>query len=630
MGKGCRGGLRRTIRGRIGVIAGALAVIAATCGLVLERVRFERDEAVAEVVQKNEALTLAYEQQVLRTLQVIDQAIRFVRHEYLVGGKGFAVREALESGWLDPQLFLYAAIIDGNGRVILSSTSSAVVDVSDREYYRYHRDSGVDELWIGAPTVGRLSGKLSIHLTRPIQGPDGSFIGVAMVAVAPEFLAEGHRYLDIGEQGLVVFAGVDGIARVRRAGQQTVFGADMRGSTLHRAAQQDRSGNFVSVGRIEGVPRFVSYRRLQDYPFVASVGVSVDGPDELNDSRWAGTVERTREATAKSLKAIEMLTAAHLSISVITTLYRGNASGDRLPRLIAWLDQLVSAPLHVRYLNLHLLEVDDLSARALRLTADEQLTALRAIRAFVERHAGKQLYVHPFRDMRLLLLGQDETIERDAAGHVTRRKGESNCIWNGCDAYTTASVRGVDAHGGRSNCGRTNKEGVAWFKGDRAGYERQIALYHTPQAHGGCQGCRFFLACKGNCPGTAIDGDWRNRSEHCAVWYGLLEDEERRIALRGAMPLSLSPFRPELEAALVDAWRHGRNVSLRRLVEWFATPAAERAPLFEKPGDRPHGDIPHGDEHGDIDHGDHTDVHHATIRRENEEVSALQIDKNDR
>ena len=28
-----------------------------------------------------------------------------------------------------------------------------------------------------------------------------------------------------------------------------------------------------------------------------SVGISVDGPDDLNDARWAGTVARTREAT---------------------------------------------------------------------------------------------------------------------------------------------------------------------------------------------------------------------------------------------------------------------------------------------------------------------------------------------
>ena len=39
-------------------------------------------------------------------------------------------------------------------------------------------------------------------------------------------------------------------------------------------------------------------RMFRDYK--VHVGVSVDGPGELNDSRWAGTLERTREATAKT------------------------------------------------------------------------------------------------------------------------------------------------------------------------------------------------------------------------------------------------------------------------------------------------------------------------------------------
>jgi uncharacterized protein len=37
------------------------------------------------------------------------------------------------------------------------------------------------------------------------------------------------------------------------------------------------------------------------------IGISLDGPDELNDSRWAGTEEATRAATAKTHNAIRRL-----------------------------------------------------------------------------------------------------------------------------------------------------------------------------------------------------------------------------------------------------------------------------------------------------------------------------------
>src|SRR5205085_33695 len=75
-------------------------------------------------------------------------------------------------------------------------------------------------------------------------------------------------------------------------------------------------------------------------------------------------------------------------------------------------------------------------------------------------------------------------------------------------------------------------------KAGMEGFERYIALYHTRQEHGGCKGCRFFLMCKGQCPGTAIDGDWRNRTEHCDVWKTLYRHLEEQMLDRGLCPIS--------------------------------------------------------------------------------------------
>jgi uncharacterized protein len=38
-----------------------------------------------------------------------------------------------------------------------------------------------------------------------------------------------------------------------------------------------------------------------------SVGISIDGPGDLNSARWHGTLEKTRESTEKSQSAIERL-----------------------------------------------------------------------------------------------------------------------------------------------------------------------------------------------------------------------------------------------------------------------------------------------------------------------------------
>lgn len=227
------------------------------------------------------------------------------------------------------------------------------------------------------------------------------------------------------------------------------------------------------------------------------VGISIDGPPELNRVRCEPAL------TERTLTAITKLCDRGLYPSIITTIHRGNAD---LTALLPWLDSLHVQG--VRYLNLHELEVE---------CGKESLALSEAnnIRIYLEIYEWSKttaMHVLPFADIKALL---------------TTRHPQTTCVWNHCDPLTTPAVHGINASGDLSNCGRTNKDGVNWVKGDRPGHERYFALFHTPQEHGGCQGCRYFAFCKGHCPGTAIDGDWRNRTANCRLWYSLFDRIER-------------------------------------------------------------------------------------------------------
>src|SRR2546423_2943965 len=84
------------------------------------------------------------------------------------------------------------------------------------------------------------------------------------------------------------------------------------------------------------------------------VGVSVDGPGELNDLRWHGNLDTTRESSAKTQAAIEKLCGEGIPPSLIITLHRGNATAEKLPALLEWVRDLDH--LGVRNIGLHLLE----------------------------------------------------------------------------------------------------------------------------------------------------------------------------------------------------------------------------------------------------------------------------------
>jgi uncharacterized protein len=280
------------------------------------------------------------------------------------------------------------------------------------------------------------------------------------------------------------------------------------------------------------------------------VGISVDGPAELNDIRWAGNLEQTRMASAKTQAAIERLCKEGMTPTLIITLHRSNATPDKLPALQDWLLHLER--LGVVGARLHILEVDNDSVRAKYSLSDkENLECMLSFLKF-EREALTTLRFDLFQEMQNLLCGNDN---------------DTSCVWNACDSYTTRAVRGIEGNGQRSNCGRTNKDGIDFVKSDVEGFERYLALYYTPQEHGGCNQCRFFLMCKGQCPGTALDGDWRNRTEHCRVWMGLYQHLESEMMERGLIPISRDMRRPQLEKIFLTHWAEGRNLTIASAIE---------------------------------------------------------------
>src|SRR6185503_15584785 len=338
----------------------------------------------------------------------------------------------------------------------------------------------------------------------------------------------------------------------REGGQFSIFGGEALLTPLPileeifaYGLERFGSNSIQSNGTLITDEHIVLFQRYKVH-----VGLSLDGPDELNDSRWAGTLEKTRAATHASFVALHKLLKVKIVPSIITTLYRGNAVGERLWRLMQWFTTLNK--LGIRSMRIHLLEVENDRVRStMALTNEENTAALLSLYHFQKMHPGIDFDI--FNDMRKLLMAEDQQV---------------TCIWNACDPYTTAAVRGVNGQGESSNCGRMNKEGVDWRKADVVSHDRQVALYHTPQEELGCQGCRFFFACKGQCPGTAQDGDWRNRSEHCASWMALFERMEADLIQEGRVPLSKQPeLRQRVDAVMLRFWESGKNISIHEALQ---------------------------------------------------------------
>lgn len=290
------------------------------------------------------------------------------------------------------------------------------------------------------------------------------------------------------------------------------------------------------------------------------VGISCDGPERCSDARAAGNLDETRAATKRTTDNIELLLKEGLAPSLIITLWKGNCDEEAFQILCDWIVRLDS--LGLRYINLHYLEIDGVKASKLRVDTKMLIQRMKQLMS-LERQL-KNTRIENFHEYVTLL---------------RRDNGHTYCVWHACDVLTTPAVQGIDGQGNKTNCGRTNKDGVNWLKASTSGIERQMALYNTPYRDGGCKGCRFFLMCKGECPGTGLDGDWRNRTEHCEVIMAIFEHYENLLLELGDVPASLHPDRQRWEREFFSGVQGGQAQA------------------------DCHGDSPHGDSHGD-----HTDA----------------------
>jgi diguanylate cyclase (GGDEF)-like protein/PAS domain S-box-containing protein len=244
--------------------------------VTLERISHEREEAIFTAQRANENLTLALEEQTTRALKAAEQVLLFMRHEDREDEQIITLNELVESGLAEDNIFAGAFVVDGSGSVLLRDGTPGPTSVADRQYFLAHRGKTVQGVTVSEPiSSGRVTGRPVIPVTLRRTGTDGSFAGVYVVGIDATYFVSSYGRFDVGREGLIQLVGLDGVARARRASGRRSYGDDMRASTILKEVAKAPSGSFLSAGRLDGVKRYSSFRRVPDYPLVVGVGTSV-------------------------------------------------------------------------------------------------------------------------------------------------------------------------------------------------------------------------------------------------------------------------------------------------------------------------------------------------------------------
>lgn len=172
----------------------------------------------------------------------------------------------------------YPLAIDAKGRVISSWRRASVgIDMSQQLFFLHHQRSTDINLKINPISIGlgAMAGKHTLRFTRRVNHPDGSMLGVLVVAIEPSYLSKLSDDYEKEERGdLTALRLLNGPLIALRA----AHGAAEVKETLYRTPPvfSETEGAAVEPGEnfIDGQSRLIGWSTVNEFPLVSVVAIT--------------------------------------------------------------------------------------------------------------------------------------------------------------------------------------------------------------------------------------------------------------------------------------------------------------------------------------------------------------------
>ena len=152
------------------------------------------------------------------------------------------------------------------------------LDVHDREYFVRVKKSTPEgaSVIFGDPVIDRATGERSLHMAYPVWGADHTLHAVILASLnMDEYAAHLDKVRLAVDSGIGIYT-TDGKAVAHTPDQSRVFGKDVSTSDLFtKWIVRAKSGTARWIAKIDGKDKLVSYRVVDGFPFVVTVGISV-------------------------------------------------------------------------------------------------------------------------------------------------------------------------------------------------------------------------------------------------------------------------------------------------------------------------------------------------------------------
>jgi methyl-accepting chemotaxis protein len=233
----------------------------------------ERDKTIGDAIQLGNNLARLFEENTVRLFKGVDRSLLLLRLAYEENPERFDLRHWVQQTTLVGDQTMQLSMIgpDGFVKIITSSYAGPPIYVGDREHFQFLSKTKSDELYISKPTASRASGQMSIFAARKLRQPDGSFGGLIVASVDPEFIEKFYHSINLGTQDGIILRGLDGVIRASYGFSASNLDKNSMPKVLSEALARASAGYFWDGGAHDGINRLISYRTVDGYPLLVKL-----------------------------------------------------------------------------------------------------------------------------------------------------------------------------------------------------------------------------------------------------------------------------------------------------------------------------------------------------------------------
>jgi diguanylate cyclase (GGDEF)-like protein len=265
------------------IIAVGIVIACALMGVCVLQLYQSRADALERAGETSRNVGLLAERDIERNIELYDLSLQAAIHNLElpnVMSAPPALRRAVLFDHAMTADYLGAILIfDEHGNIVLDSANDIPRrgNFADRRYFTIHKENPNVGLYISDPYVSRLrDGAPSIALSRRISKPDGSFGGIAVIALNLDYFHKLFAGVDLGERGAISLIGSNGVMMMRQPYDPKTIGRNISNAATFRKFQTAREGTFTETASIDGVRRIYYFKHFTKLPFIIMVAEAED------------------------------------------------------------------------------------------------------------------------------------------------------------------------------------------------------------------------------------------------------------------------------------------------------------------------------------------------------------------